>query len=99
LDPAAHGFTQGGLHFLRGGTVVENVNLLQLILRGKGPTVAAETVALNAGAVLHAAGLADTVISGATIAMECLRDGTPYAKLKAAQRFVRAQKPRLEAAE
>jgi anthranilate phosphoribosyltransferase len=98
LDPLDLGLAAGSPHLLRGGSVEENAEFLQLVLRGKGPLVARETVALNAGAVLYAAGKADSITAGTRLALDCLRDGAAYAKLIAAQRFVRALKTDQQAA-
>jgi anthranilate phosphoribosyltransferase len=93
------GYRAAPLALLQGGTLDHNVELLKTLLRGQGPAAATETVALNAGAVLYAAGRVATLAEGASVARDCLRDGAPHDLLRKAQRFVREVRTVLEAAE
>lgn len=99
FDPASIGFAPGPLVLLQGGTLEQNLAMLQDVLRGTAPRAALETVALNAGAVLYAAGLAVDLAAGALRALDCLNSGAALAKLREAQRFAQSVRRSLEAAE
>ncbi|WP_149141615.1 hypothetical protein [Gemmobacter caeruleus] len=99
LDPATLGLAAGPLVLLSGGTLDHNVALLQDVLRGRAPQAALETVALNAGAVLHVGGRAASVEAGTALALDCLREGAPFGKLRQVQRFAQSVRRHQEAAE
>ena len=99
FDPAGIGFAPGPLVLLQGGTLEQNLAMLQAVLRGAAPRAALETVALNAGAVLYAAGLAADLAAGARRALDAVHSGAALAKLREAQRFAQSVRRSLEAAE
>lgn len=85
---------QGGIDALAGGDLSANVDILTKLLQGKGSTIATETVAVNAGAALYAAGHVDDIAAGVHHALECIRDGAPFDKLEQARAFVAAHRAR-----
>lgn len=99
LSMAEHGFEQGSIMLMRGGNLEHNVETLTDILKGKGRLIARQTVALNAGAVLHAAGRASDIVSGTAMALDCMESGAPFDLLTAARRFVRHARQPMAAAE
>lgn len=99
LCAATFGFDQGPITLLRGGDLDQNLETLKGILKGRGGSIAMQTVALNAGAVLFAAGKTPGIAEGAALALDCIKSGAPFDLLTAAQRHARKNLRRLEAAE
>lgn len=80
LDPEDYGFQPCRLEDLKGGTSEENAIILKNILEGeKGPK--RDTVLLNAGMALLAAGVVEDVREGIVRAVECIDSGKASAKL------------------
>ena len=90
--PQQIGLQDGPVEALTGGALERNLEILKEILQGRGSRICSETVALNAGAALYAGGQVADLRAGTRLAMDCLRDGAPFAKLEQAQRFA-AQRP------
>jgi anthranilate phosphoribosyltransferase len=67
---------------LRGGGPEENAERLKALLMGYAPPAETDVVALNAGALLMTAGLADDLREGAGKALEAIRSGAAYRRLK-----------------
>ncbi len=82
IAPEDAGFERRPLAPLKGGGPVENAERLKALLMGYGVPAEAETVALNAGALLVTAGLAADYREGAAMAMQAIHSGAAYAKLK-----------------
>ena len=68
---------------IRGGTPQENAEILRSILEGKNRSGARAVVALNAGAVLYVAGIAQSLEEGYAKACESIDSGAALKKLNA----------------
>ena len=68
---------------LKGGGPEENAERLKRLLQGKGSEVESDTVALNAGALLLTAGLADNLKVAVAVAKGVLASGAAYQRLSA----------------
>jgi anthranilate phosphoribosyltransferase len=74
IDPAELGLAPSRTEDLTGGDAATNARLLRALLDGeRGPR--RDAVALNAGAALVAAGLADDLAAGLTLAIAAIDDG------------------------
>jgi anthranilate phosphoribosyltransferase len=74
VDPAALGLAPSRTEDLAGGDATTNAGLLRALLDGeRGPR--RDAVTLNAGAALVAAGLADDLAAGLTLAAAAIDDG------------------------
>ncbi|MBV2358169.1 hypothetical protein KUH32_00135 [Thalassococcus sp. CAU 1522] len=96
LDPRELDLQPGTPDALAGGDLQTNIALMTALLKGKAGVVATQTVALNAGAALYAGGAAPDLAAGTQLALTCLADGAPYAKLEQARAFLKQQAPRVE---
>lgn len=81
LTPEEAGLERMALAPIRGGAVAENAERLAQLLKGYGTETEAAIVALNAGALLMIAGLADTLADGRARAADVLASGAPYDRL------------------
>ncbi len=81
------GLSPAPLATLAGGSPEENAALIRRILAGKEDGPARDVVALNAGAAIYAAGLAESLAAGVARAREILARGEAEAVL---ERFVAA---------
>ncbi len=98
LDGLSCGYDVADISMLAGGDLDHNLAMLQAVLRGTAPVPALQTVALNAGAVLHVAGLAQSIPAGASRAMTAILSGAALDKLHQAQAFAaRMRRVALEA--
>ncbi len=85
LSPERLGVPRASLDQLRGGTVAENAAALTRLLEGEaGPF--ADLVAVNAGAAIHVAGKADTLLHGIEAARASIASGKARAALEALKR-------------
>jgi len=82
LDPDDADIAKRPLSTVKGGGIEANAAGLAAALKGEGPPAHAEAIALNAGALLMTAGLADSFAAGVVLAREQLRTGGPYDKLR-----------------
>ena len=82
IDPGDLGIEVTDPESLQGGDAGENLRRLRAILGGDEHSAAAAAVALNAGAALHVAGVADTIEAGYRRADEVRRSGSALAKLE-----------------
>lgn len=74
VDPSDVALQSAPLEALRGGTAEENASIIRAVLAGeKGPR--RDVVAFNAGAGLLAAGLAEDLAAGVTLAAEAIDSG------------------------
>ena len=87
IMPSEAGLETGPLTGLKGGGPEENAERLKALLMGRGSEVEANTVALNTGALLLTAGLADDLKVAVAIAKDVLASGAAYKRL---QDFVEA---------
>ncbi|MCL6515552.1 anthranilate phosphoribosyltransferase [Alicyclobacillus sp.] len=84
--PEDFGLRRAGLAALAGGDAAHNASIIRRVLEGEtGP--ARDVVVLNAGAVLHVAGRADSIADGVRLAQAALDSGDAAAALS---RFVEA---------
>jgi anthranilate phosphoribosyltransferase len=80
IDPAAYGISLNAVDSLKVADATQSLAVVRRVLGGEsGP--ASDIVALNAGAALYAAGLADGLDSGVTRAREVLASGAALGKL------------------
>jgi len=77
LSPELAGLERAPLSALAGGGPEENAARLKALLAGRGATAENHAVALNAGALLLAAGRAGNLAEGADIALQLLAAGAP----------------------
>jgi anthranilate phosphoribosyltransferase len=97
LDPVALGLTAAPTSALRGGEVIENVEILQSVLQGKGSQAQTEVVALNAALALKVAGKlgrdeADPTAAyrqGISMAQDILASGAAWTKLEELVAFLK----------
>jgi len=75
LTPEAAGLERAPLAALAGGEPEENAARIEALLRGRGSRAETHAVALNAGALLLAAGRAGNLAEGAGIALDVLASG------------------------
>ena len=82
IAPEQAGLARAPLATLRGGGPEENGERLKALLLGYGTQAERNAVALNAGALLMTAGLADDLKRGVQLALATLASGKPLAVLK-----------------
>jgi anthranilate phosphoribosyltransferase len=81
LTPEEAGLERRPLESLRGGDPAENARRLKSLLDGKGSDAEVDCVALNAGALLFAAGLEPGLREGVARAKEVIRSGAAARRL------------------
>ncbi len=81
ITPEDAGLSRQPLSALRGGDADENAARLAALLRGEAPGAEADMVALNAGALLWTAGLADGLREGVRLAAETIASGGAHERL------------------
>jgi anthranilate phosphoribosyltransferase len=89
LTPERFGIPRVSLKTLGVKTALESLELMRRVLRGE-PGPAADIVALNAGAAIYAANLAETLEAGVALAQATLAAGTGLQKLEALAEFSRS---------
>lgn len=87
ITPEEAGLDRAPLETLKGGGPEENAERFKALLMGYGLPAEADAVALNAGALLAAAGLAADIREGTRSALHIIRSGAAYRTLTA---FVQA---------
>jgi len=75
------GLAPSGFDDLKGGSVKENLAIVEAILNGRGPTGLVDTIALNAAIGLWTTGKADSIEAGLSIARELLLGGAVRNKI------------------
>ena len=83
LSPEDADIARRSVDAVAGGDVDANAAGLAAVLKGQGPPAHMDAVALNAGALLMTAGIADDFASGVALAADRLRSGAPYDRLQA----------------
>jgi anthranilate phosphoribosyltransferase len=83
ITPEDAGLRQAPLTGITGGDPEENARRLEALLKGQGTGIEADTVALNAGALLMTAGLSTNLKAGVELAKDVLASGAPYQRLQA----------------
>ena len=90
VSPEAFGIERQSLATLKAANAEDSLRLVKAALSGEGP--ASDMVALNAGAALYCAGVADSLKEGVLIAQDAQGSKLPLEKLRAFtlhQRFQR----------
>lgn len=87
VNPAVLGLTPTSLDALRGGSVLDNAQILQAVLQGKGTMAQMDVVALNAALALFVGGVVNDYLSGVQQAHQILRSGAAWSKLEALIQF------------
>lgn len=82
LSPEDAGLERRPLEQLKGGGADENAARMKALLTGNGQAAEVDAVALNAGALLFAAGLAPELRDGVATAKEVIASGEPYRRLR-----------------
>jgi anthranilate phosphoribosyltransferase len=89
ITPEQAGVARAPLAALAGGHPEENARRLRALLGGEGSAGERDMVAINAGALLMTAGLADDLASGTAAASRAISEGAGLARLDA---FVEASR-------
>lgn len=87
VTPEALGIERQSLSTLKAASAEDSLRLVKAALVGEG--AAADMVALNAGAALYCAGVADTLKEGVLIAQDAQASKLPLEKLKELSTFTR----------
>ena len=82
IAPEDAGLERRPLDCLKGGGPEENAERMKALLMGEASAVETDAVALNAGALLFAAGLAEGLREGVAIAKDTIASGAGYRRLK-----------------
>ena len=82
LTPEQFGLTRAPLDSLKVNSAVESLAIIEQVLQNV-PGPARDIIALNAGAAIYVAGLADNLQEGVAKAFAVLADGSAYKKLLA----------------
>jgi anthranilate phosphoribosyltransferase len=80
IQPEDFGLSRAPLSVLAVNSVDESLAMVKAVL-GKQPGPAADIVALNAGAALYVAGIADSIGEGVVLAQDAIGSGLALAKL------------------
>lgn len=87
IDPTTLGISIYPEDSLRGGTPAENAAVFRELLQGKLSGAICDAVALNTGAALLIAGIADSLEAGYQKSMEIIRSGEAYGTLESLVRM------------
>lgn len=90
VTPEDLGLEIAGVESLQGGDAHENAKILEGILAGELQGPKSDMVALNAGAAIACAGLADDLLAGVQLARQIISDGAGLARLRNLQKHARA---------
>lgn len=82
FTPESVGLTTYPLEEIVGGGSAENAGILKNVLEGNATPAQRDTVILNAGLGMYAAGESDSIEGGIALAKESLETGNAFAKLK-----------------
>ncbi|NOG32298.1 anthranilate phosphoribosyltransferase [Halomonas sp. TBZ9] len=85
IEPETLGIERQSLASLKANSAAESLQLVKASLAGEG--AAADMVALNAGAALYCAGVADTLKEGVMVAQDAQASGLPLEKLRELAHF------------
>jgi anthranilate phosphoribosyltransferase len=87
INPGELGLNPASLEVLQGGTVLDNAQILQAVLQGKGTTPQTDVVALNAAFALFVGGAVDDYATGVKQSHQILETGAAWDKLEALIKF------------
>ena len=82
ITPEDAGLERRPLEKLKGGGPEENAERMKALLMGKGQPAEVDSVALNAGALLFAAGTAPGLREGVATAKDVIASGASFARLR-----------------
>jgi anthranilate phosphoribosyltransferase len=82
IRPEDAGLERRPIGAIAGGDPDQNAARLAALLKGEGEGAESDTVALNAGALLHTAGLAATLAEGVAGARAAIAAGEPFRRLQ-----------------
>ena len=85
IEPETLGIERQSLASMKANSATESLQLVKAALAGEG--AAADMVALNAGAALYCAGVADTLKEGVMVAQDAQASGLPLEKLRELAHF------------
>lgn len=91
FTPADFGVREFPLSAIVGGTPETNEQAIRAVLQGRGDEAHASAIAVNAGALLHLAGIADGLADGYERARAVLADGEGYRRLEQLARLSQQQ--------
>ncbi|MGZ8348012.1 MAG: anthranilate phosphoribosyltransferase, partial [Allosphingosinicella sp.] len=83
ITPEEAGLQRSPVASVKGGDPDENAQRLAALLKGQGGAAETDAVALNAGALLMTAGLADSLRGGVEQALQALSSGEPFRRVQA----------------
>jgi anthranilate phosphoribosyltransferase len=89
VTPGEFGVTRAPLEALRGGTPLENAEIIRLIFQGRAGAPR-DVVVVNAAAALVVAGIAESFRRGAQLAAQAIDSGAALGKLQQLKAFVSA---------
>jgi anthranilate phosphoribosyltransferase len=93
VHPEELGLTPAPLEMLRGGTVLDNAQILQAVLQGKGTQAQTDAVALNAALALFVGGAVEDYVAGVRQSHQILKSGAAWDKLESLIRFSQTALP------
>jgi anthranilate phosphoribosyltransferase len=93
VHPEELGLIPAPLEMLRGGTVLDNAQILQAVLQGKGTQAQTDAVALNAALALFVGGAVEDYFSGVRQAHQILGSGAAWDKLASLIEFSQTALP------
>jgi anthranilate phosphoribosyltransferase len=82
ITPDDAGLGSAPIEPLQGGGVAENAERLRALLMGYGSPAETRAVAINAGALFLAAGMAETIRDGTELALRAIGSGEPAKRLR-----------------
>jgi anthranilate phosphoribosyltransferase len=83
IRPEDAGLTRFPVAAVEGGDPDVNAERLAALLKGRGAAAETDVVALNAGALLFTAGIAETLREAVALAFDTLASGEPYRRVEA----------------
>ncbi len=88
VRPEDVGLRLAPLTKLKGGSVIENAEILRLVLQGKGAIAQRDCVAFNSGIALTVAGVTDSWVEGVSKAGAIIDSGMAWHKLESLVKFL-----------
>mgnify|MGYP000589686770 CR=1 FL=1 len=83
VTPSDFGLSEYPLEAIVGGSPLENKAAIAAVFNGQGQPAHQAAIAMNAGALLHLAGIADSFTQGAELALESMSLSKPMATIQA----------------
>jgi anthranilate phosphoribosyltransferase len=89
INPQELGLAFAPLSDLKGGTVIENAEILKSVLQGKGTIAQRNCLALNTGIALRVSGACDRWEEGINIALSIIDSGAAWQKFESLSQFLK----------